>query len=129
MKPNYQNWVPKKMVVGFFAGAGAALLLFVLFGLTGLILHGTARVICAIVLGLMTLLLLGLALWMLLLHRSFDYDGKQLKYFTNYFSENFLSNERYISDFKADEFAVVRDTDEAEEVIWYHWNGDKFVKK
>ena len=77
MKPNYQNWVPKKMVVGFFAGAGAALLLFVLFGLTGLILHGTARVICAIVLGLMTLLLLGLALWMLLLHRSFDYDGKR----------------------------------------------------
>ena len=32
MKPNYQNWVPKKMVVGLFAGVGAALLLFVLFG-------------------------------------------------------------------------------------------------
>lgn len=61
--------------------------------------------------------------------KVFDYDGKQLKYISNYFSENFLSNERYISDFKADEFAVVRDTDEAEEVIWYHWNGDKFVKK
>ena len=77
MKPNYQNWVPKKMVTGFFVGAGAALLLFVLFGATGLILHGTARVICAIVLGLLTLVLLGLAVWMLLLHRSFDYDGKR----------------------------------------------------
>ena len=77
MKPNYQNWVPKKMVTGFFVGAGAALLLFVLFGATGLILHGTARVICAIVLGLLTLVLLTAAVWMLLLYRTFDYDGKR----------------------------------------------------
>ena len=77
MKPNYQNWVPKKMVTGFFVGAGAAMLLFVLFGLTSLILHGTARVVCAIVLGLLTLVLLAAAVWMLLLHRTFDYNGKR----------------------------------------------------
>ena len=77
MKPNYQNWVPKKMVVGLFAGAGAALVLFAFFGATGLILHGTARVICAVVLGLLTLALLGFAVWMLLLNRAFDYNGKR----------------------------------------------------
>ena len=75
MKPNYQNWVPKRMVTGFFAGAGAAALLFVVFGATGLILHGTARVVCAIVLGLLTLVLLAAAVWMLLLHRALTTTG------------------------------------------------------
>ena len=77
MKPNYENWVPKKMVVGLFAGAAVALLLFILFGATGLILHGTARMICAVVLGLLTLVLLVFAVWMLLMHRAFDYNGKR----------------------------------------------------
>lgn len=77
MKPNYKNWVPDGMVVGLWTGFAIVLILFVLFGATGLILHGTARVILAIVLGVGTLLLLFFAIWMTALHRAFDYNGKR----------------------------------------------------
>lgn len=76
MKPDYKNWVPKSMVNGLIAGTAIALVLFILFGATGLILHGTARVICAIVLGIGTLVLLFFAIWMAALHNIFDYNGK-----------------------------------------------------
>ena len=77
MKPDYQNWVPKPMVNGLIAGTAAALVLFVLFGGTGLILHGPARLICGIVFGIGTLVLLFFAVWMGVLYRTFDYDGKR----------------------------------------------------
>ncbi len=77
MKPNYQNWVPTSMVTGLWAGTSAALVLFVLFGATGLILHGTGRLICGILFGVGTLILLFFALWMTILYRTFDYDGKR----------------------------------------------------
>ncbi len=77
MKPDYKNWVPKSMVVWLFVGTAAAFVLFLLFGATGLILHGTARLICAVVLGAGTLVLLFFAVWMLVLHRTFDYNGKR----------------------------------------------------
>ena len=32
MKPDYKNWVPKGMIAGFAAGAGVALVLFLIFG-------------------------------------------------------------------------------------------------
>ena len=77
MKPDYKNWVPNSMVYGLIAATAAAFVLFILFGATGLILHGPARVICAIVLGLATLVLLYFAIWMGALHRTFDYNGKR----------------------------------------------------
>ena len=77
MKPDYQNWVPKPMVAGLWAGTAAALVLFILFGATDLILQDTARLVCAIVLGAGTLALLFFAVWMTSLYRAFDYDGKR----------------------------------------------------
>jgi len=77
MKPDYKNWVPKSMVNGLIAAAVLAFILFVLFGATGWILHGTARLICALVLGIGTLVLLFFAVWMGILHRQFDYNGKR----------------------------------------------------
>ena len=77
MKPDYQNWVPKPMVAGLWAGTAIAFILFVLFGATGLILHGTARLVCALVLGIGTLVLLFFSVWMTSLYRAFDYDGKR----------------------------------------------------
>ena len=77
MKPNYQNWVPKKMVAGFWCGAISVLVLFVLFGATDLILHATARLICGIILGIAVLVLLFFAIWTTVLHRTFDYNGKR----------------------------------------------------
>ena len=77
MKPDYKNWVPKSMVAGLFAGTAAAFGLFLVFGATGLILHGRPRLICAMILGAGTLVLLFFAIWMLILHRTFDYHGKR----------------------------------------------------
>lgn len=68
MNPDYQNWVPKPMVMGLWAGTAIALVLFILFGVTGIILHGTARLVCALVLGIGTLALLFFSVWMTSLH-------------------------------------------------------------
>ena len=77
MKADYKNWVPKGMVNGLIAGTIIVFVLFVLFGATDWILHGTARIICAIVLGVGTLVLLFFAVWMGSLYRTFDYNGKR----------------------------------------------------
>ena len=77
MKPDYKNWVPKSMVTGLWAGAALAFALFLLLGATGIVLHGTARIICGIVFGAGTLALLFFAVWMTALHRTFDYNGKR----------------------------------------------------
>ncbi len=77
MKPDYKNWVPKSMVIGLWAGTALALVLFLLLGATGLVLHGTARLVCGIVFGVGTLALLFFAVWMTALHRTFDYNGKR----------------------------------------------------
>ena len=77
MKPDYKNWVPKSMVTGLWAGAVLVFALFLLLGATGLVLSGTARLVCAIVFGAGTLVLLFFAVWMNALHRTFDYNGKR----------------------------------------------------
>lgn len=77
MKPDYKNWVPKSMVLGLTGGTAAALVLFLLFGATGAILQGTPRLICGIVLGIGTLVLLFFTVWMAVLYRAFDYNGKR----------------------------------------------------
>ncbi|MBE6130042.1 MAG: class I SAM-dependent methyltransferase [Erysipelotrichaceae bacterium] len=77
MKPDYKNWVPKSMVYGLAGGTLAAFVLFLFFGATDTILQGTPRLICGIVLGTGTLVLLFFAVWMGALHRTFDYNGKR----------------------------------------------------
>ncbi len=77
MKPDYKNWVPGSMVVGLIAGTLLAAAVFVLLGATGLVLHGTARLVCAIVFGAGTLVLLFFAVWMTALYRTFDYNGRR----------------------------------------------------
>lgn len=77
MKPDYKNWVPKSMVIGLSGGTLAVFILFLLFGATGAILQGMPRLICGIVFGIGTLVLLFFAVWMGALHRTFDYNGKR----------------------------------------------------
>ncbi len=77
MKPDYKNWVPKSMVYGLAGGTLASFALFILFGATGAILQGTPRLVCGIVLGISTLVLLFFAVWMGARHRTFDYNGKR----------------------------------------------------
>lgn len=77
MKPDYKNWVPKSMVVELWCGVILALILFILFGATDLILHGTARLICGIILGIAVLVFLCFAIWTGILHKTFDHNGKR----------------------------------------------------
>lgn len=77
MKPDYKNWVPTGMVAGLSAAAGAAFVLFILLGAGGWILRGPARIVCAAVFGIGTLVLLFFAVWMGILHRTFDYNGRR----------------------------------------------------
>ncbi|WP_329886547.1 class I SAM-dependent methyltransferase [Pseudoramibacter faecis] len=77
MKPDYKNWVPESLLKGLFAGTALFFIVFILFGVTGLILHGTVRLICALVPGIGTLALLFFAVWMTVLYRTFDYKGKR----------------------------------------------------
>ena len=75
MKPNYKNWIPKGMILGALGGAAASLVLFLVFGLSGLLAAGTWKIILKIVFLILAIVLTLVALWMWLLHRTFSYDG------------------------------------------------------
>ena len=60
--------------------------------------------------------------------KFFEFKNGKLSLLDKYFPNDFLSGGRYLGTIAADEFSVVRDTDEAEEVVWYKWNGEKFEK-
>ena len=77
MKPDYKNWVPKGMVLGFFAGALVFALLAVIFGCTRLLAAGTLKTVLTIVLVLAALVFCGLTIWSCLMRRAFDYNGKR----------------------------------------------------
>jgi ubiquinone/menaquinone biosynthesis C-methylase UbiE len=77
MKPNYKNWMPKGMILGTFGGAVACLVLFLVFGVSGLIAAGTLKIVLKIVFLVLTIVLALVALWMWLLYRAFSYDGKR----------------------------------------------------
>lgn len=75
-RPDYKNWVPKSMIVGFAAGTAAAGTAFALSGKMLLNTSDIARTITQIVLSAGTIGLLVGTVWMTALHRAFDYDGK-----------------------------------------------------
>ena len=77
MKPNYKNWIPKGMILGTLGGAVASLVLFLVFGVNGLLAAGTLKTILKIVFLVLAIALALIALWILLLHRAFSYDGKR----------------------------------------------------
>jgi hypothetical protein len=61
----------------------------------------------------------------------YDFDGSNITRRDNYFPDDFLKDGRYLTSnsFGVDELSVVRDTDAEEEVVWYKWNGEDFVKQ
>ena len=77
MKPDYKNWVPKSMVYGLAGGTVIAFLAFMLLGATEAVFRGTPRLVCGIIFGIGTLVLLFFTVWMSALHRTFDYNGKR----------------------------------------------------
>ena len=77
MKPDYKNWMPKGMVLGFLAGAAGTLLLLLLVGCTGLPAAGTFRSVLLVLLAILALVLCGLSIWSYLMYRAFDYNGRR----------------------------------------------------
>ena len=77
MKPDYKNWVPKSMVYGLAGGTIVAFAAFLLLGATGTIFNGTPRLVCGIIFGIGTLVLLFFTVWMGALHAAFDYNSKR----------------------------------------------------
>ena len=77
MKPNYKNWMPKGMILGTLGGALACLLLFLVFGVSGLLAAGTLKAVLKIVFLVLAIVLALVTLWMWLLHRAFSYNGKR----------------------------------------------------
>ena len=76
MKPDYKNWMPKGMVLTAVGGTAASLLLFIVFGLTGLV-SGTLKTVLFIVFLVGTVIGLIVSVWMALMYRAFSYNGKR----------------------------------------------------
>ena len=76
MKPDYKNWMPKGMILGGFAITLVLLILFIIFGCTGIV-SGTLKTVLFIVLLILTVIAGIITVWMVLLYRAFSYDGKR----------------------------------------------------
>ena len=76
-KADYKNWVPKSLLKNLIFASLAAFILFIAFGVSDLVFSGRTRLICALILGLATLILIFFASWMRFLYRAFDYNGKR----------------------------------------------------
>ena len=77
MKPDYKNWMPKGMVLGFLCGAVICLILFLIFGISPILSQGILKTILFIVFLLLTVVLTGVTIWMYLMYRAFSYNGKR----------------------------------------------------
>ncbi len=76
MKPDYKNWMPKGMVLSAVIATVVFLLLFIVFGLTGIV-SGTLKTVLFIVFLAGTAIGLCVSIWMILMYRAFDYNGKR----------------------------------------------------
>ena len=76
-KADYKNWVPESLLRNLILASLAAFILFIAFGVSDFVFSGRTRLICALILGLATLILIFFASWMRFLYRAFDYNGKR----------------------------------------------------
>lgn len=75
MKPDYKNWMPRGMVLGFLGGAVAALVLCLVFGWGGLPAGGAMKPLLTVGFAVLTALFFGLTVWSILMYRAFSYNG------------------------------------------------------
>ena len=74
MKPDYKNWMPKGMVLSAVIVTAVFILLFIIFGFTGLI-SGVLKTVLFIVFLVGTVIGLCASLWMILMYSAFSYNG------------------------------------------------------
>ena len=76
-KPNYRNWLPKRLLKAKIIESLVCLILYLLFGVSDLVLEGRQRIICGLIFGIGFLILMIITVWVSILYRSFDYKGKK----------------------------------------------------
>ncbi len=76
MKPDYKNWMPKGMIFSAIGITALFLILFAVFGLTG-ITEGTLKTILFIIFLAGSIIGLCVSVWMVLMYRAFSYNGKR----------------------------------------------------
>ena len=76
MKPDYKNWMPKGMVQSGTIATIILLLLFVIFGLSGVV-SGPLQTVLFIVFLVGTVIGFFVSVWTILMYRAFSYDGKR----------------------------------------------------
>ncbi len=77
MKPDYKNWMPKGMIYTALAGTAVFLILFIVFGVSGLVNPGKLKTVLFIIFLLGTVTGIFSSVWMILMYRAFSYNGKR----------------------------------------------------
>lgn len=77
MKPAYKNWMPKGMVLATLYGTCACVVLFVLFGVSGILPEGSLKQVLFYVFLAAMIVMAAVTLWMFLMYRAFSYDGSR----------------------------------------------------
>ncbi len=77
MKPDYKNWMPKGMIYTAVAGTALFLILFIIFGVSGILNLGALKTVLFIVFLLGTIVGIFSSVWMILMYRAFSYNGKR----------------------------------------------------
>ena len=77
MKANYKNWVPKILIAGMAAATVISIVALTVFGICGLWVTGTWRIILAIAFAVATIGCGKTLQWSITAYRAFSYDGKR----------------------------------------------------
>ncbi len=77
MKVNYKNWVPKSLIVGMAAAMALSMTGLIVFGVCGLGVSKSRRIILAMVLTIATIGCGKTLQWSITAYSAFSYDGKR----------------------------------------------------
>ncbi len=77
MKPDYKNWMPKGMIYTALAGTAIFLILFIIFGVSGILKTGALKTVLFILFLLGAIIGMFSSVWMILMYRAFSYNGKR----------------------------------------------------
>lgn len=77
MKPDYKNWVPRGMILGFFVMAVLTLCLLFLVQMTDVFAAGVPHDLLTVIFLVLTVVFAFMGSWMLILHAQFSYHGKR----------------------------------------------------
>ena len=77
MKANYKNWVPKILIVGMGLGTVLSVVALIIFGVCGLWVTQTWRIILGVLFAVATVGCGKTLQWSITAYRAFSYDGKR----------------------------------------------------